>query len=229
MPFQVLIIDDDRSFKKLLELRLRSFMEDMQITNFDNLTDARKFLEKNRASEFDLVILDEHLPDGRGVELLQEGWFENIAVLSVSSDESPEIPGKTLRAGATYFLNKVHVSQPLFRPLVEGVVDRNKLQQEFNKIKVDTAIIDTVKTLVATLRHEINNPLGAVLGAAYLLRNNEKATPEQREAAELVESSGKRIKHVLEQLCQAVAIEPVTKANQKVFHIPGDKPWESKE
>lgn len=226
MTTRILIIDDDISFKRLLELRLKSFMPDMQVTTFDALEPARQFLSGELIEQFDLVILDEHLPDGRGLELLKEGWFRNLAVLSVSSDTAPEIPGAALGAGATYFLSKTNISQPLFEPLVRGVIDRNRLQQELSKARVDSAVIDTVKTLVSTLKHEINNPLGAVLGAAYLLRNNPNCTPDQKHAAELVESSGQRIKYVLEQLVKAISVEPVNKANTTVFHIPGDEPWD---
>ena len=224
--FKVLIIDDDASFKKLLELRLKSFIPGLNITTFDSLTSARKFLGSTDTTQFELVILDEHLPDGRGVELLNEGWFRELTVLAVSSDASPEIHGASVQAGAAYFLNKLHVSGPLFKPLVQGIIDRNRLQRELASSKLDAAVIETVKTLVATLRHEINNPLGAVLGAAYLLRSDKDANEDQKKAAELVESSGKRIKHVLDQICQAVKVEPVTKASHKVFHIPGDTRWE---
>jgi response regulator of citrate/malate metabolism len=226
MTFNTLIIDDDISFKKLLERKLRSFIKDMNLTTFDNLNDARVFLLANGATQFDLIILDEHLPDGRGMDLLKEKWFEEMAVLSISSDDAPEIPGALLGAGATYFLPKNSISQPLFEPLVRGVIDRNLLQKQLAKLKIESAVMDTIKTLVSTLKHEINNPLGAVIGAAYLLRNNPGATEDQKQAAELVESSSQRIKHVLEQLARAMEIEPVNKANQKVFHIPGDAPWE---
>lgn len=226
MNLKVLFIEDDHAFKRLAEVRLRSFFPDISVTHFDSLALAREFLSKEPEISFDLVILDEHLPDGRGVELLKEGCFSELAVLSVSSDPAPEIPGDSLRAGAAYFLSKTSLSQPLFEPLVRGIIDRNRLQKELSEAKLDSAVINTVKTLVSTLRHEINNPLGAVLGAAYLLRNNPDANKEQQQAAELVESSGKRIKHVLDQLVQAIAVESVDKAHHKVFHIPGDSPWE---
>ncbi len=226
MSSHILIIDDDINFRRILELKLHSFMPDLETTNFETLSDARRFLQDQSQPKFDLVILDEHLPDGRGMELLSEGWFENMAVLMISSDTAPEIPGASLQAGAMYFLNKIQVREELFRPLITGIIDRNKLQRELAEAKMKVVQAETVKTLVATLRHEINNPLGAVLGAAYIMRNSKQASAEQTEAAELVESSGKRIKHVLDELCKAVEIEPVTKANQKVFHIPGDEPWE---
>ena len=226
MSARILIIDDDTSFRRVLELRLRSFMKDVETTYFELISEAKKFLGARPKLDFDLVILDEHLPDGRGIELLSEGWFENLAVLMISSDTAPEIPGASLQAGAMYFLNKVQVREDLFRPLISGIIDRNKLQRELNEARMKAVMVDTVKTLVSTLRHEINNPLGAVLGAAYLMRHSKQASAEQMEAAELVESSGKRIKHVLDELCKTVEVEPVTKANQRVFHIPGDAPWD---
>ncbi len=228
MGRHVLIIDDDSSFRKLLERRLKLFISDMEVSSFETLTNAREFLRAPDKVEFDLVVLDQHLPDGHGADLLGEGWFEGMAVLSVSSDNSPEVPGSLMQAGATFFLSKEAVAEPLFKPLVLGLIDRNKLQRELHKAKADRDRAETVKTLVATLRHEINNPLGAVLGAAYLLRSSANASEEQKQAAELVEASGKRIKHVLDELCHAVAVEPVQKASHTVFQIPGDKPWELK-
>jgi response regulator of citrate/malate metabolism len=228
MTHRILIIDDDLSFKKIVEMRLKAIMPDASVTHFASLTEVRANLRTPESQDFDLIVIDQHLPDGRGSELLAEGWFRDKAILSVSSDNAPEIPGATVQAGATFFLSKRSVSEPLFKPLILGIIDRNRLSKELEQAKLNQAVIDTVKTLVGTLRHEINNPLGAVLGAAYLLSTAQGSTPEQKEAAELVESSGKRIKHVLEQLCKAVELDSVNKANQKVFHIPGDKAWETK-
>ena len=223
---KILIIEDDETFQKLLELRLESFMGDLDVQSFSSISAAREWITSQETLDFDLVVLDQHLPDGRGIDLLFEDWFQDLTVLAVSSDDSPEMPGETLKAGATYFLSKTNVSQPFFKPLIEGIMERNNLRKELTQLQVDSAIIDTVKTLVSTLRHEINNPLGAVLGATYLIRNNKEATKEQIEAAELAEASGKRIKHVLDKLTEAITLDSVTKADQKVFHIPGDEPWE---
>jgi len=82
-PFRVLIIDDDVSFVKVLQLRFAGFLWGrFSLLHLQNLTDARQHLKnigpsafagkvaeraKVIADEFDLVILDEHLPDGEGL------------------------------------------------------------------------------------------------------------------------------------------------------------------
>ncbi|MGI6525528.1 MAG: histidine kinase dimerization/phospho-acceptor domain-containing protein [Bdellovibrionota bacterium] len=231
MASNVIIIDDDECFRKIVELKLRSFIPNLNCRIFENIVTARAFLQDNaqdNAPQIDLVILDEHLPDGRGTDLLSEGWFSNLAVLMISSDTAAEMPGASIEAGAMFFINKVQVREDLFKPLVLGIIERSKLLKELNVARSKAIKMETIKTLIATLKHEINNPLGAVLGAAYVMRNNPNADKEQLEAAELVEESGQRIKHVLDQLCQAADIESVNKANHQVFQIPGDKPWGAK-
>ncbi|MCB0330679.1 MAG: response regulator [Bdellovibrionales bacterium] len=230
MQTKIVIVDDDEAFRKLLKIRLQSILgSPPEFTEYACLNDARAARGELLRCPPDLVMLDQHLPDGKGIELLEEGLFENLLVLAVSSDPSPEMPGRTVSAGAAYFLGKDHVRSPLFQHLVLGVIERNKIQQELVKSEVDRKVMGVIRTHIGTLRHEINNPLGAVIGAAYLLRNAESATEDQVQAAELVEKSGKRIKHVLDQIClaleQNVPLEEVTKANQTVYHIPGDEPW----
>ena len=228
MGAHILIIDDDGSFRKILERRIRSFMTGVIITQFESLTATREFLKTNDGYSFDLVILDQRLPDGTGAMFLKEGWFRELAVLAVSSDDAPELPGETMTAGATFFLPKTEVGQALFEPLVRGLIDRNRIQKEYEQTKIHATRMETVKKLVATLRHEINNPLGAVLGAAYLLRSDKNASPEQKEAATLVEASGSRIKHVLQEIAAATELEEVQKGPEKVFHVPGDAAWGAK-
>jgi nitrogen-specific signal transduction histidine kinase len=87
--------------------------------------------------------------------------------------------------------------------------------------------MDSVRTLVKTLRHEIHNPLGAILGGAFLIQGAEQASDQQRQTASLVTQSGQRIKNVLDQLSSAVSLEQVSKGGQTVYHVPGDKPWDN--
>jgi signal transduction histidine kinase len=221
---QILMVEDDPSFQKIVELRLRSWNDQISLTIAGSLGEAKKIIE-DPSRRFELAILDHHLPDGVGASLFDHPRLNEAAILAVSADHSPETPGLAVRAGAQHFLEKRQVSEPLFVPLLEAMLARKKLENELSQAKLKQLKTQTIKMLVSTLRHEINNPLGAVLGGTFLVRNSGGLSSEQADALKLIEASGNRIKHVLNQLCEAVEVQEVTKAQEQVFHIPGDKPW----
>lgn len=225
MALRVLIIEDDLDFRKILELRLRSWSPTLYITFAGSIAEGRKILDKNKYF-YPLVILDQHLPDGMGRELLSHPNLEHSSVLAVSSDDSPALPGLAIRAGAHHFLSKRQVGEPLFVPLIEALIERGRLDEELLQKKIADSKIATIERLLSTLRHEINNPLGAVLGGAYLMRSSGNLGPEQEKALKIIEASGNRIKHVMKQLADAAELEEVTKAQEEVYQIPGDPKWE---
>jgi signal transduction histidine kinase len=133
-----------------------------------------------------------------------------------------------VRAGALHFLKKRQVSEPLFIPLVEAILERKKLESALITAKLKEQKMNTIRLLLATLRHEINNPLGAVLGGAYLIRAGGTLDADQIEAIKLIEASGNRIKDVMKRICEAADLEEVVKANEPIYQIPGDAPWGEK-
>lgn len=225
MPLQALIVEDDQNFQKVVEIRLRSWKEDIQLRVANSIAQARNYLD-DKAWSYSLVILDQHLPDGIGATLLTHPRLQDAAVLAVSADGAPDLPASAVLAGAQHFLSKIQVSEPLFLPLLDALVERKRLEAELLKSKLKQSRLETMKVLLGTLRHEINNPLGAVLGGAYLLRTGNNVGTEQAEAIRLIEASGNRIKHVLSQLCETAELEEVTKGQEKVFQIPGDPAWD---
>ncbi len=223
----VLIVDDDDNFRTVVEVRLAAWRPGSSFRHAPNLGVARNYLD-DKASEYDLVVLDQHLPDGYGAELLDHPRLESSTVLAVSADMAPEVPGQAVLAGAQHFLAKHQVSEPLFLPLVEALLERRRLERELFSSRLKQSRLETIRRLLATLRHEINNPLGAVLGGAYLMRTAGSLDAEQTEALRLIEASGNRIKHVISQLCDTAELQEVQKGNEDLFQVPGDKPWEQK-
>jgi signal transduction histidine kinase len=224
MSFNVLILEDDSSFRTVLEMRLRSWREDLALTFAETIGSARAILDKSK-DFYPLVVLDQRLPDGYGRDLLDHPALEHSSILAVSSDTAPDLPGLAVRAGAHHFLEKRQVSEELFIPLVEALVHRGRLEQELLTKRLHESKMGTIKTLISTLRHEINNPLGAVLGGAYLVRTSGTLGVEQEKALKIIEASSNRIKYVIQQLCDTAEVEQVTKANEQVFQVPGDTKW----
>lgn len=227
MGINIFILDDDPSFRQILEIRLKAWKADANCVFAENIATALELL-KDDSIEFDLAICDHELPDGVGERIVEHEKLKNSAILSVSSLKSAELPALTLEAGAQHFLSKRQVSEPLFIPLLEALMTRKQLETVALRTKLQESKMETISTMLSTLRHEINNPLGAVLGGTYLVRAIGNLDEKQEEALKLIDESGQRIKHVIEKLCEAVRLEEVSKSNEKVFHIPGDKPWGDK-
>lgn len=62
------------------------------------------------------------------------------------------------------------------------------------------AKLSAAATLVARVRHEINNPLAALLGQAQLLLRDQELSDRQRRRAETIESQAKRIEEIVGEL-----------------------------
>ena len=62
------------------------------------------------------------------------------------------------------------------------------------------AKLSAAATLVARVRHEINNPLAALLGQAQLLLRDQDLNDKQRRRAETIESQAKRIEEIVGEL-----------------------------
>lgn len=217
-----LIIDDDKNFRQILRMRVNSLSYKFNIIEKVNLDSAREFLNTNKPL---LVFLDQHLPDGLGHSLLEENHLSSSIVIALSSDESPELPVANLKKGARLFFQKSETSRSFFFPMIEALIARVELEQKKKQEQEIHTKMETVKILIKTLQHEINNPLGAVLGSLFLLKSEKSSEDDKKEAIKLLDESSSRIKNVLDKLASAITLEEVPKGPDLLFHIPGDKEW----
>ena len=80
--------------------------------------------------------------------------------------------------------------------------------EEYEKKLADAA------SLVARVRHEINNPLAALLGQAQLLLLREELSERARKRAETIESQARRIQDIVAEL-REVQLPAATINNQE--------------
>ena len=83
----------------------------------------------------------------------------------------------------------------------------SKMPPETNELARLRALVADYETkltaaasLVARVRHEINNPLAALLGQAQLLLREEDLSEKSRQRAETIESQAKRIEEIVGEL-----------------------------
>lgn len=203
----VLIVEDNSEFAEYLRSRLSSFAPKLKLYFVNSFQTALDWFQATKSKpSIDIALLDVHLPDGRGTGLVEKGLFLEIPVLIMSSDSDIEITGESLMVGASYFINKKDASSDLFPHIIHGLFEQNLLKRELALNRFKETRAKTIQILTQTLRHEINNPLGAVLGASHLIKED-LSTEEKAHYISLIEDSGKRIVKVLDKLCKTVDIE----------------------
>jgi two-component system, NtrC family, response regulator AtoC len=108
----VLVVDDEQMLQRRLAAHLEAIGAD--VTGAGTLKAARNLLKE---LDFDFVLLDIHLPDGLGMELLREGVFQpGQAVIVMTAEGGIEVAVEAMRLGASDFLSKPF--EPAVLPLV---------------------------------------------------------------------------------------------------------------
>ena len=99
---EVLVLEDDGMLRKRCAAYLRSV--GANVTEAAKIAEARRLLESAR---FDFALIDLHLPDGEGLELLREGIIsENTGVVVMTAFGGVKKAVEAMRLGAGDYLAK---------------------------------------------------------------------------------------------------------------------------
>lgn len=99
---EILLVEDDALLRKRLSAHLRS--HGAEITEAGRIEEARRLLREMR---FDFAVVDLHLPDGEGLDLLREGAFsENTAVVVMTAFGGVKKAVEAMKLGAGDYLAK---------------------------------------------------------------------------------------------------------------------------
>ncbi|MDN3637339.1 response regulator transcription factor [Simiduia curdlanivorans] len=102
----ILIIDDHALFRDGLGVLLRQLEPNAKVTEADSGAQALEHIEAG--AEFDIVLLDYHLPDQDGLSILVDLKMEapELPVILLSAEEDPNLVRKALQQGASGFITK---------------------------------------------------------------------------------------------------------------------------
>ncbi len=110
---KILVIEDEGDMRLLLEILLQS--NNIELHHVKNLFDAQQFLQKEQP---ELVLLDNRLPDGYGVDFI--GWiktkYPEVKIIMISGVDAAA-QDLALEVGADRFLTKPFTKQQLFHSI----------------------------------------------------------------------------------------------------------------
>ena len=111
----VLIIDDEEELCMLMELVLQR--KHFQATSIHLLQDSIDTILKIKP---DYIFLDNHLPDGKGIDFIKPiiDTYPGVKIVMMTAHDEKQLTEKALHAGASYFLHK-----PFNRNNIENIIN----------------------------------------------------------------------------------------------------------
>lgn len=131
---RILIVDDEADLRELLEITLVKM--GLDIDSASDLATARDYLTRH---EYALVLTDMRLPDGLGIELVQEitAQYKNTPVAVITAFGSADNAVVALKAGAFDYLSKP-VGLEQLRVMVRSALRINQADEQ-PSVKVATS------------------------------------------------------------------------------------------
>lgn len=193
---RVLLVDDDEAHRVLFESLIRSADRDSDVTTVGT---GSEFLERVRSAEFDIALLDYHLPDGDACELLGrlDGQADRTPILVISADAHTDTILSALRSGGRDFVTKDEA-------LRSGrLIERMRAvvqQQRAERLGLERVKDECVAGLAAGLAYDFNNVLVGVLGKAELLRDGSLPARQRGRFCDDIINAGERLADLSRQL-----------------------------
>ena len=89
-----------------------------------------------------------------------------------------------------------------------NITDRKNFEMELQKAKIEADSANSAKSaFIANMSHEIRTPLNAIMGYSQILRRDSTIAPEHHQALERIDSSGKNLLAIINDILDISKIE----------------------
>ena len=126
-PARILIVDDERSIRELLEIFLRKEGYDVQTAK-----SVAEALELIKATEFDLIVSDIRMPDMSGIDLLRHVRSNNFngQFILLTAFASADAAIQALKMGAFDYILKTENYLEELKVVVRHALENRRLREE---------------------------------------------------------------------------------------------------
>ncbi len=230
---KILIIDDEMGIRAGCRRALTP--QGYQVTEAADIAAGKELLQNGN---FDLILLDVMMPDGRGIDLLPfiQAQDPETIIIIITGYATVELAVEAIRAGAYNFISKPFTAEVLTMVVNQGLEKRRlsletqRLAQieakaaELARSKAELERLDQFKSdFVRLVAHELKSPLG---GAQSLLNTmlaglTGELTPQQMELLNRIDHRLTSLKSLVEDLLLLSAAKTLpTDENYEVIELP---------
>ncbi len=196
----ILIIEDDPDYARLEQQALKE--------DFDFPVMVRQAWSQVSPVDVDeavIVILDFNLPDSSGDQVVHElRKRTDIPIVIVSGNNDLETAVKTLTTGATEFLVKSPQTLILLPRIVKKALEQYETQKMLKHRELQrerrSAQVETLRQVLTTLAHYINNSTTTIFGYAQLCKQDMHDYERVKKLVQVSLKETKRITFVLQEL-----------------------------
>ncbi len=132
---RILIVDDEPHTRRVLALNLHQ--DGHEVSECSGVQEARKCIQ---AEDFDVVLTDQKMPDGDGLQVLVAAIEADptVSVVVITAFATVDLAVESMRQGAFDFITKPFQPQ-VVRAAVSRACERTRLRRE-NVLLKDTVV-----------------------------------------------------------------------------------------
>ncbi len=208
-PRTVLLIEDNDGEARLI----REMLQDASGTRFrlecaERLTTG---LERLAQGGVDVLLLDLSLPESQGLDsfLRVHAQVPGIPVVVLTGSQNEEQGNKAIQHGAQDYLIKGQVDGPLLGRALRYAIERGRIEEELRQRAEQLAEMDRRKDeFLATLAHELRNPLAPLRNSLNILRMSGGSDPSVERVYEMME---RQVNHMIRLVDDLLEVSRITR------------------
>jgi len=199
-PINVLLIEDNEQFAKLVSLYLQKYEEARFLVTWK--PDGATGIEAIRnGGKFDVILMDYFLPGETGFQVTRELFEQNIRIpiVFLTTNQEFDLVLEVMKLGVEDYLVKEEILTPILPKTLLSVLERRHLKKHLEELEISEKRLQAIQELVLSVSSELDEPLKSLRDKVDHLARH-PVSPTVQEHLSMISKSLDRIDQKLRRL-----------------------------